>query len=305
MIIALLKTLRPKQWIKNLILFAGWLFSISDRMFVLSNELILIGRAAWGFLLFCLLSSAVYILNDVFDAEADRQHPQKKDRPIASGALPIPIALAASAALLLTGTVLSFSLDLIFGYVAVIYFAVFTLYTLILKRILILDTLIIALGFVLRALAGAIAVGVGISVWLVVCTIFLALFLGFAKRRSELVTLGNEAANHRDTLAHYTVGLLELLLGICGTLAIISYSLYSISPRAMQSFGPDVLLTLPFVFFGMFRYLYLVVQENRGGDPAAVLFSDPPLFLTVVLWIVVSALLLVLKPGLLNRILVY
>lgn len=305
MIYAIIQSIRPKQWTKNLFLFAGWLFSISDRTFVFTNEVFLFIKALYGFALFCMLSSAVYLINDIMDVEADRQHPDKKNRPIASGALPVPAALTAAIVLLLAGTSLSFMLSPAFGLIALIYFTVFALYTLALKRILILDTMIIALGFVLRAVAGAVAVGEEISAWLVVCTVFLALFLGFGKRRSELVTLGDVAASHRGILAHYSVRLLELLLGICGTLSIIAYSLYTISPRAMQSFGADFLLTLPFVFFGMFRYLYIVVQEDRGGDPAAVLLSDPPLLINAVLWILASALILIFKPGLLNRILVH
>lgn len=300
MIFALIKSLRPKQWVKNLFLYAGWLFSVGDRVLSLDNELRLFGTVTYGFAMFCLLSSAVYLLNDVVDVEADRRHPKKKDRPIASGTLPIPVALLAALVLLAAGAALSFMLSAPFGIVAIIYFLIFVLYSTALKRIIILDTMIIALGFVLRAVAGAIAINVEISAWLVICTVFLALFLGFAKRRSELVVLGSNAAEHRGTLAHYSVPLLDQFLVICSTLAIISYSLYTISPRAVQVFGADFLLTLPFVFFGIFRYLYLVVQENRGGDPASVLLADPPLLTTVVLWIALSALLLGLKPGLLT-----
>ncbi|HUX08409.1 MAG TPA: decaprenyl-phosphate phosphoribosyltransferase [Acidobacteriota bacterium] len=301
---ALIRSLRPKQWIKNLILYAGWLFSLGERAFEWSNELALFGRATWAFAVFCLLSSSIYLFNDIMDVRADRLHPVKRKRPIASGALPIPLAACTSVVLLAAGLAAAFTINAGFAAAAVTYFVLVTLYSLALKRVPILDSMIIAFGFVLRAIAGALAVEVAISVWLVVCTIFLALFLGFAKRRSELVTLGDAAANHRDILALYSVGFLDLLITICCTLAVISYSLYSISSHAMSVFGPDALLTLPFVFFGVFRYLYLVVLENRGEDPATLLLHDYQLLGAVILWIAVSTILLTLKPGLLNNVLV-
>ncbi len=301
---ALIRSTRPKQWVKNLVLYAGELFSLGERTFDPAAELLIFGRATLGFVAFCLLSGATYIINDILDLDADRQHPVKRDRPIASGAVSLPLAASVAALLFAAGIILSFQLAPAFGTVALVYFVLILLYSLILKRVLILDTMVIAFGFVVRAIAGAIAVEVGISVWLVICTIFLALFLGFAKRRSEIIVLGEGAPAHRGILALYNVRLLDMLLGICGTLAVISYSLYSISSHAMRHFGPDVLLTLPFVFFGVFRYLYLVVGKDGGGDPAAALFSDLPLLLAVSLWIAVSAILLVTQPGLLNGVLV-
>ena len=299
---AFMRSLRPKQWIKNLILYAGWLFSLGERTFSLQRELMLFGQVTYGFVAFCLLSSAIYLLNDIIDRDADREHPAKRNRPIASGALSLSFAGLASFLLFAGGTSLAFLFNAYFGALAAVYFVMFVFYSLIFKRIIILDSMVIATGFVLRAIAGAVIVSVGISVWLIVCTIFLALFLGFAKRRSELVTLQSDAAVHRRILAQYSLGLLDLLLGICCTLAVISYSLYSITRHAQSTLGPDVLITLPFVFFGVFRYLYLVVQENRGSDPASVLLSDPPLLVTVILWITISAVLLVSRPGLLGGI---
>jgi 4-hydroxybenzoate polyprenyltransferase len=303
-ITALIRSLRPKQWIKNLLLYAAWLFSLGERTLSWTGELALLGRASWAFAAFCLLSSSVYLINDIMDVRADRQHPEKKKRPIASGELSIPVAIVAALVLFVAGIGIAFSLNAVFATCAVTYFVMMVLYSVALKLVPILDSMIIAFGFVLRAIAGATSIEVAISVWLVVCTIFLALFLGFAKRRSELVTLGDDAANHRGILAHYSVGFLDLLITICCTLAVISYSLYSISSHAMIVFGPDALLTLPFVFFGVFRYLYLVVLENRGGDPATLLLSDFQLLAAVVLWIAVSALLLTIKPGILNNVLI-
>lgn len=300
---SLFLSLRPKQWIKNSLLFAGWLFSLGARAFDIAAEAALFSLAFFGFIAFCLLSSSVYLVNDIVDIEEDRRHPDKRNRPIAAGQFPIPAALASAAVALVLGMALSFTLSLHFGGFATAYFAVLILYSFVFKRVLILDSMVIAFGFVMRAVAGAVAVGVSISIWLIICTIFLALFLGFGKRHSELQTLGENAAAHRGVLAHYSPHLLELLLSICGTLALISYSLYSISQHARESFGVDVILTLPFVFFGLFRYLYLVVQEHRGGDPGALLLSDAPLFISVVLWIAVSALLLIWQPGLLSGVL--
>ena len=299
-----MRSTRPKQWVKNLVLYAGELFSLGERTFDPAAELLIFGRATLGFVAFSLLSGATYILNDILDRDADRRHPVKRSRPVASGTVSVPLAASFAFLLFAAGIFLSFHIAPAFGAVALVYFVLILLYSLILKRVLILDTMVIAFGFVVRAIAGAIAVGVGISVWLVICTIFLALFLGFAKRRSEIVFLGESAAAHRGILALYSVRLLDMLLGICGTLAVISYSLYSISSHAMLHFGPDVLLTLPFVFFGVFRYLYLVVGKDGGGDPAAALFSDLPLLLAVSLWIAVSAVLLVAQPGLLNGVLI-
>ena len=301
---ALLVSLRPKQWIKNLILYAAWLFSLGERAFVLEAEAATFALASWAFLCFCLLSSAVYLINDILDVSADRLHPEKRNRPIASGALPVPAAAAAALCLLASGMAFAWWLAPAFAAAAAVYFVLFLLYSLALKRVAILDSMIIATGFVIRAIAGAIVVEVAISVWLVVCTIFLALFLGFAKRRTELVTLGQAAAEHRGILAHYSVPFLDLLISVSGTLAVTAYPLYSISPHSRQVFGPDAMLTLPFVFFGVFRYLYLVVQENRGGDPANVLLRDAQLLAAVVLWIALSIFLLTAKPGFLNGVLI-
>jgi 4-hydroxybenzoate polyprenyltransferase len=177
---ALVRSLRPKQWIKNLLLYAGWLFSLGERTFVPEGELALLLRATWAFAAFCLLSSSVYLLNDIMDIQADRLHPEKRKRPIASGQLPISLAVAVSLGLALGGLAISMAINTPFAICAVFYFVMMVLYSAALKRVAILDSMIIAFGFVLRAIAGATAVEVAISVWLVVCTIFLALFLGFS-----------------------------------------------------------------------------------------------------------------------------
>lgn len=299
--IAAFRTMRPKQWTKNLIVFAAYAFSIADRAHPLELEIALGLRAAIAFGLFCLLSSSVYIVNDLLDREVDRLHPKKKNRPIASGALPVWAALALFVIVFGVGVVGSYLLNPNFGTTASLYFITFLGYSLGLKKLVILDAVIIAIGFVMRAVAGAMAVSVGISVWLIVCTVFLALFLGFSKRRSELVGLGEDAGDHRDVLRHYTVPHLDFLLGICASLAIVGYTMYSLSERTLTHVGPDSLITLPFVIFGIFRYLFLVVNDFGGDDPASTLLTDGPLLTSILCWVALWAWLIAAQPRLLDR----
>jgi 4-hydroxybenzoate polyprenyltransferase len=298
---AALRTMRPKQWTKILIVFAAYLFSLSDRTIVYETELALALRALFAFALFCLLSSSVYIINDILDREADRLHPKKRNRPIASGELPIWAALILFCVIFGAGIVGSYILNPSFGTTASLYFLTFLLYSCGLKKLVILDAVIIAIGFVMRAVAGAMAVSVGISVWLVICTVFLALFLGFSKRRAELVGLGEFAGDHRDVLRHYTVAHLDFLLGICASLAIVGYTMYALSARTIQHVGPDSLITLPFVIFGIFRYLFLVVNDFGGDDPASTLLTDGPLLTSILCWVALWAWLIAARPGLLDR----
>jgi 4-hydroxybenzoate polyprenyltransferase len=301
---AILVSMRPQQWIRNLMVFAGYLFSLADRPFILSTELQLLQKTAAAFIVFCLFSGAVYIFNDLFDRAADRTHPHKKDRPIASGKLPVGIAWIVFFILALCSSILGLLLNMAFGILGVIYMLMFMAYTLVLKRIIILDAIIIAMGFVFRAVAGALIIDVGISIWLIICTIFLALFLGFAKRRAELQSLGDNASAFRSSLADYSDSLLTSLIGICSSLAIVCYTMYTMSERSFEHVGPDSLLTLPFVIFGIFRYLFLISRDDRGYDPAQVLFSDFPLLLSTGLWIIVWFYLLVARPGILSSVII-
>ena len=297
-----ISVLRPKQWVKNIIVFAAFLFSMAEKTtaFHIDTESFL--QVLWGFVTFCLVSSSIYIFNDIFDKQADRQHPKKKNRPIASGAISIGYAWALFIILVGVGIGMAYANDIAFGATCTVYFLLFLAYTNFLKKILILDIIIISTGFVLRAIGGAVLVKVGISAWLIICTIFLALFLGFGKRRSELVSLGDKASGHRMTLKRYSTAHLDLLLGICASLAIVCYTMYALSGNAMVQIGPDSLLTLPFVIFGIFRYLFMVVNDYGGDDPATALFTDFPLLLSVIIWIVLWIYLIAVKPGLLNSV---
>jgi 4-hydroxybenzoate polyprenyltransferase len=286
----LLVSLRPSQWAKNLLVFAGLLFGL--RLF----DPVAVGRAAGAFAIFCLLSGVVYLVNDIADRDSDRQHPHKARRPIASGALPVSTALTAALVLSVIALAGAFSLGLRFFVVAASYLALLVLYSGPLKHIVIIDVLTIAIGFVLRAVAGAVAVDVQISHWLLVCTILLALFISLAKRRHELVLLTDGATNHRPILQEYTPYLLDQMIAVVTASTLISYVFYTISPETELKFGTHWLgLTIPFPLYGIFRYLYLVHQREGGGSPADLLITDRPLLVCVTLW-AVSVALIIYRP---------
>ncbi|MGH9331849.1 MAG: decaprenyl-phosphate phosphoribosyltransferase, partial [Vicinamibacterales bacterium] len=267
------------QWTKNLIVFAGLIFGqklLDPRA---------ASRAAAAFAIFCALSSVVYLLNDLADVEADRLHPLKKHRAIASGA--VAPALAATTAAVLAGVGLTgaFLLGRYVGIVALGYLALLALYSGPLKQLVIIDVLTIAGGFVLRAVAGAVAIPVPISPWLLIDTILLALFLGLAKRRHELVLLADEASGHRRSLGDYSPYLLDQMIAVVSASTIVAYAFYTVNPDTIQRFGTNMLgLTLPFPLYGIFRYLYLVHRKEGGGSPADLLLTDQPLLICVVLW---------------------
>jgi 4-hydroxybenzoate polyprenyltransferase len=275
----LLNSLRPRQWAKNLLVFAGLLFG--RRLF----DGAAIGRAFAAFAIFCVLSGVVYLINDVADREADRRHPHKARRPIASGALSVPAALTSALALGVVALAGAFALGPRFFIVAASYLALLALYSGPLKHIVIIDVLTIAIGFVLRAVAGAVAVNVDISHWLLVCTILLALFISLAKRRHEILLLADGAANHRPILGQYTSYLLDQMIAVVTSATLVAYVFYTISPETEQKFGTQWLgLTIPFPIYGIFRYLYLVHQREGGGSPADLLLTDRPLLVCVTLW---------------------
>ena len=292
MIVAIFQELRPKQWTKNLLLFAGVLFS---RQFG-SWELVV--RAAAGFLSFSLLAGVVYIVNDVFDASADRLHPRKKNRPIASGRLPIPVAWASLVPLLAISGALAWWLGLDFSIIAVCYLALNVVYSFGLKHQVLIDVFVVAIGFVMRAIAGValllpVQPGIEISPWLLVCTFFGALFLGLAKRRREITNAGADAAARRSVLDHYTPELLDGLLLVSAASSIIGYALYTIWPATVAKFHTEALLyTVPFVAYGIFRYLYLVGTSENTEDPSSVLLSDRPLGACVVLYVLAVGIIL-------------
>ena len=274
----LLYSLRPGQWSKNLVVFAGLLFG--RRLF--DAEAVLAAMGA--FVVFCVLSGVVYLVNDVADRDTDRLHPLKAHRPIASGALPVSLAIYAAIGLGLAGLAGAVAVGPRFAAVAAAYLVLQLAYSGALKHIVILDVLTIAIGFVLRAVAGAVAVNVEISRWLLVCTILLALFISLAKRRHEIVLLADGATSHRPILGEYSAYLLDQMIGVVTASTLIAYIFYTISPETIGKFGPWLGLTIPFPLYGIFRYLYLVHRKEGGGSPADLLLTDKPLLACVGLW---------------------
>jgi 4-hydroxybenzoate polyprenyltransferase len=290
MIKAVVQQLRVRQWTKNLVVFAGAIFSFH---FTQLHEL---ARAGQAFAAFCLLAATVYTVNDLEDVERDRVHPKKRLRPIPSGRLPVPAARLLALVLLALAAAVSIPLGRNFLYVAGLYFLLNLAYSFWLKRVVLLDVMMIALGFVLRAVAGveALTVKEEISPWLLVCTLFLALFLAVCKRRQERVLLAGQAEEHRTTLTEYPPELVDQLIPVVTAATVISYSIYTVAPATVDKFGTDRLVyTVPFVVYGVFRYLYLVYRRQRGGSPSDVLLSDFPTLLNVLLWLVSVVLILV------------
>jgi 4-hydroxybenzoate polyprenyltransferase len=288
---ALLVSLRPHQWTKNLFVLAALAFS----------KHLFDGDAVWragaAFVIFCALSGAVYVVNDLADVERDRLHPLKRARPIASGALSVPVARAAAPSLFALGLLAAWTLGPGFFLCAVAYLALNLAYSFGLKNVVILDVLAIAIGFVLRAVAGAVAIQVVFSDWLLVCTILLALFLALAKRRHELVTL-DDAAAHRRILAEYSPYLLDQMIAVVTASCLTAYAFYTLAPDTVAKYRTDRLaLTIPFVIYGIFRYLYLVHRKEQGGSPGDALLTDRPLLATVALWAAVVVLIVYTAPG--------
>lgn len=287
LLFAAIRQLRPKQWAKNIFLFAAIIFS---RSFLDVSSII---QALVGFSAFCMVSSTGYVLNDLLDREADRRHPKKRFRPIASGALPVPAAIV----LLLTTGTIGLSLGLWVGHyflaVTLAYFCTTLSYSWYFKHVVILDIMFLASGFVWRAVAGAVAIGVAVSPWLFVCTAFLALFLGFNKRRGELLALGDSAGT-RKNLADYSPAMLEQFQAIVTGNVVLSYSLYTI---LSDPENPWMAVTIPYVLYGVFRYVYLIDREGAGDAPDETLLSDRPILLTGVLYTVTAMAVLVLGPG--------
>jgi 4-hydroxybenzoate polyprenyltransferase len=284
--LGLLISLRPGQWTKNLIVFAGLIFGPADaRNAATLFDISAVLRAGAAFAIFCLLSGVVYLVNDVADREADRLHPLKARRPIASGIVPPGVALAFAAVLAAGCLGAAFSLGQRFGLVALGYAALQTLYSGPLKHIVIIDVLTIAMGFVLRAVAGAVVIDVRISQWLLICTVLLALFIALSKRRHEIVLLADRAGTHRPILQEYSAYLLDQMIAVVTASTLMAYALYTVSPETVAKYGTDLLpLTLPFPLYGIFRYLYLVHQKEAGGSPAELLLTDRPLLTCVALW---------------------
>jgi 4-hydroxybenzoate polyprenyltransferase len=283
----LLRCLRPGQWTKNLLVFAGLLFGRK----LLDAQAV--GEALLAFGLFCALSGAVYLINDIADRETDRKHPVKARRPIAAGLVPVSTALVVAAVLTVGALAASTLLGWTFTLVAATYVALQLLYSGPLKHIVIIDVLTLAGGFVLRAVAGAVAVRVEISHWLLVCTVLLALFIGLAKRRHEIVLLAGDAPTHRPILGEYSPYLLDQMIAVVTASTLIAYIFYTVSPETQAKFGtPWLGLTIPFPLYGIFRYLYLVHRREGGGSPSELLLTDRPLLLCVALWAAAVAVII-------------
>jgi 4-hydroxybenzoate polyprenyltransferase len=284
--------LRPRQWIKNLIVLAPLIFSLN----VFRPDMVLLSMVALG--VFCLLSGSVYVFNDLTDYKQDRAHPVKKNRPIASGRITRGGALTFGLIVAAAGLSIAAWMDMSFFWVCVAYTGIMVLYSLSLKHMVVLDVLIISIGFVLRAIAGVEILkgadpGVVLSPWLLVCTLFLALFLGFSKRRHELDLLAHKAGLHRKSLEDYSKEFLDSMIAVVTAATVIAYAIYTIWPGTVEKFDTrNLIYTIPFVVFGLFRYMYLVIMRNEGGSPSEILVSDAPLVIDVILWLVVAGLVL-------------
>lgn len=287
-----LVSMRPKQWSKNLVLFAGVVFS---KRFL---EFPLVQKSLLGFGVFCLLSGAIYILNDIFDRRKDVEHPAKKKRPIASGTLPVGIAAAVSIAVILLLVPASLLFGTEFFLLSLIFVVLNLAYSLLLRQVVILDVIAISFSFLIRAAAGVMVLhpvipDIEFSPWLWICTLFLSLFLAICKRRNEMCLL-ESASDHRDSLKDYSVRLLDQLVGLSATATIVSYSIYTVWPETVAKFGTSKLVyTIPFVVFGIMRYLYLVYNRQVGGDPSGVLLTERAILVDVFLWFVATLLILV------------
>jgi 4-hydroxybenzoate polyprenyltransferase len=285
------QSMRPSQWTKNLVVFAGLVFSRN----LLNGEFVVTSVQAYA--VFCLLSGMIYLVNDIVDLENDKLHDRKKLRPLPSGRLKIPVAIAASIIITIVALVLAWFIGRGFFIVAVVFLGLNTLYTFALKGVVLLDVLSISISFILRAIGGVEALrgldpSIEISPWLLICTLFLALFLGFCKRRQELISM-KEAHAHRKTLREYSPALLDQLVGITAGGSVLSYAIYTIWPDTVDKFGTaNLVYTVPIVLLGVMRYLYLVYSKQMGGSPSDLLLQEKFMLITVVVWIVLVVAIL-------------
>ena len=273
--------MRPRQWTKNLLLFAALVFS--KNLF----HLPMLKDVFVAFIIFCLLSGSVYTLNDLIDLAQDRNHPKKSKRPLASGKLKPSTAIISGIILVVLSLANAFWLNTNFAWIAVGYFILQIAYSTVLKHVVILDVLAVSVGFVLRAIAGAEVIEVPISSWLLICTILLALFLALGKRRHELLLLENNAVHHRKILYEYSSGLLDQMISVATASTVVAYALYTMSTETIEKFHTDNLkYTIPFVLYGIFRYLYLIHQKSEGGSPEKILLNDKPLLMDIILYLI-------------------
>ena len=280
MIKELVYSMRPKQWYKNLVLFIGLIFSLN-----------FLNLGAWinviaAFIIFCVLSGSIYILNDIIDIENDRNHPSKQLRPLTSGRMKISHGLFLALSFIILSLAASYFINLSFFMITIAFFILILIYSLFLKKFLIVDIIVISSGFVLRAIAGCLAISVVVSPWLIICTFLIALFLALGKRRHELIVMGDEAENHRKILGDYSPEMLEQMINITTSILVMSYSLYTFFSNNIY-----MMLTIPFAFYGLFRYLYLVHSHNMGGEPEMI-FKDRGMVLCIILWVIIVLIIL-------------
>jgi 4-hydroxybenzoate polyprenyltransferase len=280
-------SLRPHQWSKNLVVFAALIFS--GNVFVPKD----VELAFITFVLFSLASGSVYLFNDILDRKEDAIHPAKKLRPVVSGKLAIKYAASASLIICLVSIIGSFILNQVLACIFIVYITLTVLYTIKLKHIVVVDILIVAIGFVLRAIAGAVVIAVKISPWLLVCTLFLALFMVIGKRRHEFVLLQENAADHRKILKEYNLLLLDQMIVVVTAASIVSYALYTLDNDTVEKFQTEYLVyTIPFVILGIFRYLFLIYKKNLGDRPEQILLNDKGIIITILLWIITVGIII-------------
>jgi 4-hydroxybenzoate polyprenyltransferase len=286
--LALVRSMRPEQWLKNGFVLAPMVFS------GLLHDPDVWLRSVIAVAAFCAGSSAVYLVNDVIDRRSDRSHPEKRHRPIASGE--ISVALALVAALVLAGGAATAGALALGGWFPTVlggYIGLVVLYSAILKRVVFVDVLVLAMGFVLRVVGGAVAIHVPVSRWLLLCAYLLALYLALGKRRSELALLGGDAGNHREVLGHYSLGLVDQAISVVLGATVLAYTLYTVAPDTIAKVGSEGLMaTVPIVLYGLFRYLYLLHQHDSGGSPTRAVATDRPLVIAVLVWLGVAAIVI-------------
>ena len=279
--------MRPRQWFKNIFLFVGLVFSQN----LFQTELFI--NVCGGFLLFCLAASSIYVFNDIYDRESDRKHPEKYRRPLAEGTLQVFEAYMVSVVLAAIALILAFVMNRTFFVILLAYVILNLAYSLKIKQVVILDIMFIASGFVLRILAGTTLAEVNPSDWLVICTITLSLFLGFSKRRNELVLMGENAGTQRKVLKEYSIHFLDQMISMVTACTVMSYILYTVSPETVGRFGTkNLMFSIPFALFGVFRYLYLIYLKKKMGDPIDLILKDFPFLLNILLWI--SAIMIII-----------
>ncbi len=277
--IALLEALRPRDWIKNTFIFAGAVFA--EKVLVVE----VLAKVLVGFILFSFAASAVYLFNDLMDVEKDKLHPQKAKRPLPSGRLKARVALFSAVVIILVLVPLSFYLETGFCVWLLTYVVMNVFYSVKLKDFVIIDVMVIAAGYVIRVLAGCSLVAATPSDWLIVCSITISLFLGFCKRRQELILVANRGKTSRQVLKDYSIGFLDQMIAIVTAATLISYILYTLSQETVAKFGTrNLILTSPFVLYGIFRYLYIIYQREAGGNPTDTLLSDLPLLINILMW---------------------